>query len=159
MRGGFFRFAFACAMTFGMPSIRLRIFGMRCRRRREIARDQQIDGIGETLVVSERVPLRVFHFLEAEDFAFDVLFQDAEIDTVRAGQLRAVLEAVQLGEELLLRGEFLRARFLRVVSQLVVETVVAELRRVFGIRAEPRFDVIVRELLEFVVGGCGATDG
>ena len=155
MRGGFFRFAFACAMTFGMPSIRLRIFGMRCFRRREIARDQQIDGVGQALVVGERIPLRVFSFPRGRRFRLRRSPSGCGNRRCSRRSASAVLEAVQLREELLLRGEFLRARFLRVVGQLVVEAVIAELRRVFRIRAEPRLDVIVRELLEFIVGGCG----
>ena len=57
----------------------------RLRRRSELARDEQIEAVGEALVVKQRIPLGLLQFLEAEDFAFDVLFQDAEVDAVRAG--------------------------------------------------------------------------
>ena len=65
------------------------------------------------------------------------------------------LNAFSFARKVFLRGEFLRPRFLRVVGQLVVESVIAELRRVFRIRAETCLDVIFRKLLEFIVGWGG----
>ena len=64
-------------------------------RRREIARDQEIQAVGETLVVNERIPVRFAQFLQLEDFIVDVVTENADIDLVRAGQLREIVELLQ----------------------------------------------------------------
>ena len=57
-------------------------------RRIEIARDEQVEAVGQTLVVNQRVPIFVLQFLEIEDLVIDVVLEDAEIDAVRPAQLR-----------------------------------------------------------------------
>ena len=75
-------------MTAGIPSIRLRRFGMRFSGCIEIAGDQQVEAVGEALVVSERVPILLLQLLEIEDLVIDAVFQDAQVDAVRRAQLR-----------------------------------------------------------------------
>ena len=80
----------------------------------------------------------------------DVLLQDAKIDIVRAGELRAV-DGIQLVAKLFLRCQFFRACFGRVIGQLTVKPMVAELRRILRIRPQILLDVIVRDFLKRVV--------
>ncbi len=54
-------------------------------RRRELARNDEIKAVGQALVVNERIPFRFLHFLQLENRAFDVVFQDAKIDAIRPG--------------------------------------------------------------------------
>ena len=84
-------------------------------RRREIARDQKIKAVGETLHVNERIPLRLFQLFGPEDLVIDVLLEDPKIDVVRTRKLRSV-DGVQLVAKFLLGCEIFRARFRRVIG-------------------------------------------
>ena len=53
-------------------------------RRIEIARDEQVEAVGQALIVDERVPIFVLQFLEIEDLVIDIVLQDAQIDAVRS---------------------------------------------------------------------------
>ena len=59
-------------------------------RRGEIACNQQIKAVGQALHVNQRIPVRLLQLLRLEDLVIDVLLQDAEIDVVRAGELRSI---------------------------------------------------------------------
>ena len=72
-------------------------------RRSEIARDEQIETVGEALVVDERIPVCVLQLLEIEDFVVDVVLEDAHIDLFGPVSLRQVAKLFELFAEMLWR--------------------------------------------------------
>src|SRR5215203_4690683 len=73
-------------------------------RRSKLPRDQEIETVREALVVNERVPLSFFELFESEDFTFNVLLQNPEIDAVRTGEIGSPGKAIQLREKNFLPG-------------------------------------------------------
>ena len=52
--------------------------------RRKIARDQEIETVGEALVIKKRIPFALLELFDAEDFVVDILLKQPHIDFVRA---------------------------------------------------------------------------
>src|SRR2546421_7196882 len=74
----------------------------------EIARDQKIETVGETLIVNERVPLRLAQFLKRKNLVIDVVAQNPNVDLVGAGQLLEIVEFIERLADLLRVGEHSR---------------------------------------------------
>ena len=87
-----FRLRDDCGNSFhALAQIRNALLG-----RREIARDQQIEAVGQTLIVDQRVPFPFLQFFDVENFVVDIVLQHAKIDSVCAGQLRKLAECFKL---------------------------------------------------------------
>ena len=107
------------------------------------------------MIVKKRVPFALLQFLYPEDLVIEVVLEQPDIHAVRAGEFREIVELLDLLAHVFRAGEFFRDGVIGVIGEPVIEPVIAKLRRVFGIRLEQSFDVILGRFLEAVVlGSC-----
>lgn len=51
-------------------------------RRRKIARHDQVETVGEALVVNEWIPLALFQLFDSENFVVDVVSENPHVDAI-----------------------------------------------------------------------------
>ena len=82
----------------------------------EVARDEKVEAVGQTLIVNERVPVRVAQFFQSENFAVDVVAQNSHVHLICAGQLFVIVKFLERFANLLRVHEHARARLRRVIG-------------------------------------------
>src|SRR5206468_1329111 len=108
----------------------------------------EIKTVGETLIVNEWIPIRLFQFFEVKNVAVNVLAQDPGINLVCASQLRNVGEGLECLQELAVAGQRSSACLRSVIGELAIEAVISQFGRVFRMHLEQVLDVILGDLLK-----------
>ena len=109
-------------------------------RRIEIAGHNHVKTIRQALHVKERVPIRLFQFLEVEN-----------VDTVCAAQLRSIVKADQLIAELLRARQQPTAIFGRIIGQLIIKTMVAQFGGGFRRSRQLPYNVIAGDFFKLLI--------
>ena len=117
----------------------------------EIARDQKVKTIGETLVVNEGVPLRFAQFLQLENLVIDILTQNPNIDLIGTGELLVIVEFLERAVHLLRLREHSRTCLRRVIAQDAIKSMIAQFGCELRMGRKIILDVILRDFFKLTV--------